>query len=170
MPNLRKNLAALSRLALLGKLLVGALLAFHGWLLARRLLAGDLFDDGVLWRWLGAAALLLFWLLQRHFARDLSLRQRRRSSLAFWSLVLVLHLGVPASPAAGPAIAALPLTELGGLAVPLLAAVLLLHAGSLLAGRRSPLAFAVARRDRIRPGLRSGFLPQVSCRPPPSRL
>jgi hypothetical protein len=170
MQRLWKSLAAESRLAQLGKLLVAALLLFHGWLLARRLFAGELFDYEVLWRWLGAAALLVFWRLQRHAARGLSARQQRRSSLAFWSLVLVLHIGVPASPAAGPAIAALPLTELGNLAVPLLAAVLLLHAGSLLAGRRSPLRFSAVRRDRARLGLRSGFLPQVSCRPPPARL
>jgi hypothetical protein len=160
-------------LALLGKLLLGAMLVFHGWLLAKRLASGELFDSGAAWRWLGAAGLLFFWALQRRLAKSLSPRARRRSGLAFWSLVLVLHAGAPMDGAisgAGQALAAVPLAELGSFALPLLAAFLLLEAARRLdAGRRlSPLSSA-ARHPRKRLDLRAGFLPQVSCRPPPAR-
>lgn len=156
-------------LALLGKLLLGAMLVFHAWLLARRLGSGELFDSGAAWRWLGAAGLLFFWALQRRLAQSLSPRARRRSSLAFWSLVLVLHSGAPIQ-SAGHTLAAMPLAEIGSFALPLLAAFLLLESSRRLAGGGllSPLR-AAARHPRKRLDLRAGFLPQVSCRPPPAR-
>lgn len=156
-------------LALLGKLLLGAMLVFHAWLLAKRLGSGELFDSGVAWRWLGAAGLLFFWVLQRRLAKSLSPRARRRSSLAFWSLVLVLHGGAPMD-GAGQALAAVPLAEIGSFALPLLAAFLLLETARQLdsGGLLSPLR-AAARHPRKRLDLRAGFLPQVSCRPPPAR-
>ncbi len=163
-----KSLAADSRLVRLGQLLVGALLLFHAWLLAKRLASGELFDSGIAWRWLGAAALLLFWGVQRRLARELSPRVRRRSHLAFWSLVLVLHVGVPAAPGE-PALKALPLSDLGQLALPLFAAFLLLSGGALVASRQPALISCPARRAPDGSALRTGFLPQLSCRPPPRR-
>jgi hypothetical protein len=73
-------------LRLLGLLLV----AFHGWLLARRLLDATVAEPAVLLRWLGAVALLGGALLARR--RGLSLLSGR-SGLVFWLLVLVLHVG-----------------------------------------------------------------------------
>jgi hypothetical protein len=161
-------------LALLGKLLLGAMLVFHGWLLAKRLASGELFDSGAAWRWLGAAGLLFFWALQRRLAKSLSPRARRRSGLAFWSLVLVLHAGAPMDGAlfktAGHTAAALPLAEIGSFALPLLAAFLLLETARRLAGAGLPsLLPAAARSPRRRFDLSAGYLPQVSCRPPPVR-
>jgi hypothetical protein len=156
-------------LALLGRLLLGAMLLFHGWLLARRLGSGELFDSGVAWRWLGAAGLLFFWVLQRRLAKSLSPRARRRSGLAFWSLVLVLHAGAPLD-GTGHALAAVPLTEIGSFALPLLAAFLLLETSRRLdAGCLLSPPCPAGRQPRNRLDLRAGFLPQVSCRPPPAR-
>lgn len=156
-------------LALLGKLALGVMLLFHGWLLARRLGSGELFDSAVAWRWLGALGLLFFWVLQRRLAKTLSPRGRRRSDLAFWSLVLVLHGGAPIDHA-GATLGAMPLAELGSFALPLLFVFLLLETARRLAARGLPSPLRAApRRRRPRPGLRAGFLPQVSCRPPPAR-
>lgn len=167
MKRLWKGFATAPLLAQLGQLAFGALLLFHVWLLARRVSAGALFDATVLWRWLGACGLLLFWRLQRHLADQLSVRARKRSNLAFWVLVLVLHSGVPA---AGPAISAIPLTELSHLALPLLAALLLIETlGALIASRKLSRRFARSRFDMRRRALQAGFLPQLSCRPPPTR-
>lgn len=167
MKKLWNGFTALSRPAQLGRLLLGVLLLFHAWLLARRLDSGQLFDSAVGWRWLGAFGLLLFWRLQRHLARPLSSRARRRSNLAFWVLALVLHSGVPA---ADPAFSAIPLTELGNLGLPLLAAFLLLETlGALVAARTPALRRTVHGCDRPWRDLQAGFLPQLSCRPPPSR-
>lgn len=166
MKRLWKGFATASLLAQLGQLTFGALLLFHAWLLARRLSDGA-FDSSVLWRWLGACGLLLFWRLQRHLAGQLSVRARKRSNLAFWVLVLVLHSGVPA---AGPAISAIPLTELSHLALPLLAALLLIETlGALIASRKLSLRFARSPSEMRRRALQAGFLPQLSCRPPPTR-
>jgi hypothetical protein len=158
---------ARARVAPLGRLLLGVMLLFHGWLLARRLESGDLLDAAVLWRWLGALGLLLFWAFQRRLASRLSPRARRSSNLAFWSLVLVLHSGLPAAPP-GQAPAGIPLAEIGTLALPLLAALFLLDTAARLAAIARPAwRGAFASRDRGRRERRAGYLPQVSCRPPP---
>lgn len=170
MNRLWKGLDQRIRLAPVGKILLGALLLFHGWLLLRRLSSGELFDSEIVWRWLGALALLLFWGLERRLAARLSPRARRRSDLAFWSLVLILHSGgVPMTPA-GQLLAAMPLAEIGALALPLLVAALVAETvGALLA---SPLPRSLragfSSLDRARLHLATGFLPQVSCRPPPA--
>lgn len=163
-----KSFFAPTRLAPLGWLLLGALLLFHVWLLARRVAEGELLEAGVLWRWLGAFALLLFWGLQRRLAHRLSPRARRSSGLAFWTLVLLLHGGgLPMAPV--PGMAALPLAEVGTLALPLLAVFLLLErAGAAAADPLPAWRGARVRRERGRLALAAGFLPQLSCRPPPA--
>lgn len=162
-----RSIFAPARLAPLGWLLLGALLLFHAWLLARRVADGELLEAGVLWRWLGAFALLLFWGLQRRLAHRLSPRARRSSSLAFWTLVLLLHGGVPVAPA--PGMATLPLAEVGTLALPLLAVFLLLDRIGAFAADRAPAWRGIRlRREGGRLALAAGFLPQLSCRPPPA--
>lgn len=171
MSRLPKGLLQRNRIALtLGQLLLGALLVFHAWLLFRRLDSGALFDSTVVWRWLGALLLLVFWGLERRLATRLTPHARRRSDLAFWSLVLLLHTGgAPITPA-GVMLQAIPLAEIGSLALPVLAAVLLLET---LAAALPSTGQASLRRGRLalhslRHALSSGFLPQVSCRPPPA--
>ena len=168
----RKNLFQRNRIALtLGQLALGALLVFHGWLLLRRLASGDLFDSAVVWRWLGALLLLLFWGLERKLAKRLSPHARRRSDLAFWSLVLLLHTGgAPITPA-GVMLQAIPLAEIGSLALPLFAAVLLIETfgAALRASGQATLRRSRLILHPLRHALSSGFLPLVSCRPPPAR-
>lgn len=162
-----KRFAACARLAPLGWALLGVLLVFHAWLLMRRVAAGELLETGVLWRWLGAFALLVFWGLQRRLADRLSPRARRSSGLAFWTLVLLLHGGLPAAPA--PGLAPLPMAEAGTFALPLFAVFLLLYRAAALAtesGPTRPLFRLRRRRERL--ALATGFLPQISCRPPPA--
>ena len=81
---------------------VTALLAFHAWILWRRLVDGVFFEAEIIFRWLGAALVggAALWLR----CQGVSLL-RGRPAAVFWLAVFVLHAGGPA-----------PLTDVGALA------------------------------------------------------
>jgi hypothetical protein len=147
-----------------------ALAAFHAWLLALQVAAGELNDPWVIFRWIAAGALVAALVAVRLNGESI----RGRKSIAIWVLAALLH-----GPAAGDLTA-----NLDSLALPetvatsvlqlvsstVLAIGLWLLAG-ILAGRRSSLsiqpafvpAFSAAGR------LAAGITPQFSPRPPPLR-
>jgi hypothetical protein len=85
-------------LPLLARAAAGTLVAFHAWLLLRRLADDSIGQPEVLLRWLGAAALAAGAVAMRR--RGLRLLSGR-SGLVFWLLVLLLHVGASPLPADG---------------------------------------------------------------------
>jgi hypothetical protein len=147
-----------------------ALAAFHAWLLALQVAAGELNDPWLIFRWLAAAALVAALAAVRRNGGSFW----GRKGIAIWVLAALLH-----GPAAGELT-----TNLDSLALPetvttsvlqlvsssVLAIGLWLLAG-ILAGRRSSptvqLAFVPAFSAAGR--LAAGVTPQFSPRPPPLR-
>ncbi len=137
----------------------------HVELLAERLLAGELTDPGIALRWAGSAVLLAGFLLLR---RRMPSMRSRRAAVAFWTLVLVVHLAflVPGGlelehVALAPLWAALPKAFAG-------AALIAALAGLLVAGLPAPAPAARDRRVRSAPLLTApGFARLVPPRAPP---
>lgn len=79
------------RLGRLGfSIAVAAVVAYHFWILAHRLLDASISEVPVLSRWISALLLgIAAWLLRRH-RRSLF---EGRTAFAFWLLVLLLHVG-----------------------------------------------------------------------------
>jgi len=145
---------------------IAAVVAYHLWLLAHRLLDTTIAELPVLSRWLAAALLGgAAWALRHHRRSPL----RGRAALVFWLLVLVLHLGpapLEATAAHGGELwLVLPIGAASGLAFELLRAPV---------GRLTPAAERTAdvpRRPRRRAPLRplaAGVTPAAFApRPPP---
>jgi len=148
-----------------GALTFLVLVAFHAQLLARRVLDGSILEPAIALQWAGAVVLLG---VLAHLRRQGVALLRGRTALAFWLLVLVLHL-VPATPAA-------PLDrEHTDLLLVLPAAwvvslVVFLSALGALLGARLPRPRRATRRDDRRrgpPALLPGVDPRRFARPPP---
>ena len=77
---------------------IAALVAFHSVLFAERLRDLSILEPGVAIQWVGAAVLLA---LLAYFKKQLVPLLTGRSAIAFWLLVLLLHL-VPAAAATPP--------------------------------------------------------------------
>lgn len=146
------------------------LVAFHGWVFARRLVDGTLFQADVLLRW-AASALVVAAFVALSRAGGSLLRGRR--AVALWLLVALLHAGVaaPVTPV-GEALSDLPLGALGVVALPAAFSLDLLAAVALLALVAVALASPSVRTTRgaLRPArvrVLAGLYPPVFRRPPP---
>jgi hypothetical protein len=149
----------------MGGLAVGTLTVFHALLLAERLRDQSILEPAVALQWAGTVALLGFLVWLRRQGVPLL---RGRAALAFWLLVLLLHL-VPATPAT---LADWEHTDLL-LALPasgMVSLVVALTALAVLAGTRLPLlrpaTWHRGRQDDpppLEPGVRS----RLCARPPP---
>lgn len=160
-------------LSALGRAAYLALVAFHAWLLVRRLQEGDLDQAGVLGRWLWAFALAAgFWGLRRLARRpgsNAGAFRRRRCQWLLWALVLALHGGgAPLTPF-GQTLQELPLAELSWLLLPIALLDTLAGRGA-GAWRPSP----GRRADAGRPAWHLPARPLPACqllsRPPPALL
>lgn len=159
----------LSRLALaLGATLGAALVVFHIALFARRIEDLSILQPAVALQWLGTLFLLGF---LGYLRRQRVSLFAGRSSLAFWLLVLLLHL-VPGTPSTlldwehADLLLALPTTWL-------LVATLLLAALRILPGAtivRPAPSFRLRRTRRGPPTLDPSLAPRLFARPPPSAL
>ncbi len=159
----------LSRLGLaLGATMGAALVVFHIALFARRIEDLSILQPAVALQWLGTLVLLGFLGYLRYQRVSLF---AGRPALAFWLLVLLLHL-VPGTPTTlldwehTDLLLALPTTWL-------LVATLLLAALRVLAMARMPRPAPSARCRRTRrgpPGLDPGLTSRLFARPPPSAL
>jgi len=158
-----KRLAGVS-----GALFIGALVLFHAVLFAQRLRDQTILEPGVALQWIGALGVLAFlWFLR---CRRASLF-KGRSGLAFWLLVLLLHL-LPATPANllewehTDLLIAIPTTWMMTVAVLLGAALSAL----LMALTARPELVTRRRRRRCSPAVDSGFHRHLYARPPPARI
>ena len=142
------------------------LLLFHAWLLLRRLSDGAFLERTVVFKWLWALALCGLWLGLRRLAVE---RRASRARLAFWILVILLHVGgTPLTPA-GEWLQVLPLAEVGALGLPLCLAAWALELAGTQSRRfcnRRRVSASIRElpqpvRDRFR------LFPNVFCRPPP---
>jgi len=148
----------------------GALVVFHGWLLAVQAAEGRLEDPWLTFRWIAAGGLLAALAAIRRSGHSLLSRQ----GIAVWALAAVLH---------GPAVATDFRSSINLLALPETAATSVLQqlvSISVLGITLWMLAGLLARRDRharlyagpvaadSRGGIfDDGFSPQYFSRPPP---
>lgn len=154
-------------------LLIAFLIAFHAVLLWQRVLDLSLFKPVPAIRWLATAALLVG--LYRLHRQGVSL-VRGRSAVVLWLLVLVLHVsfwGPLTEPSAtcdgwiGPGML---------LALPAISIILGIISPAIRRLLAKAFESAVLRRppdrslfgDRQAYTIRAGFLPTLSCRPPPA--
>lgn len=143
---------------------VSFLVAFHAWLLALRLVEGQLGDPIVALRWL--AALLLVAALASLRRAGVPLAWGRKG-FAFWVLVVVLHWTATPAAERGVPVEEL-LLKLPGTVVTLAAFALLAVAGGRSVQPRHP----PAREERVAAQwlgpATHGFLPALAARPPPA--
>lgn len=164
----RKLLVSLS-----ATLLTALLIAFHAVLLWQRVLDLSLFKPVPAIRWLATAALLIgLYRLRRRGVSPL----RGRTAIVLWLLVLLLHVSfwgpLPAATStfedwagAGLLLALPAITIVLGLIFPSIWK-LLARAHESVESRGLPdVAFV---RDSQSYAIRAGFLPLLSCRPPPA--
>lgn len=141
---------------------VTILVLFHLLLLADRIARASILDPATSLRWLGAAAVLGLALVFRRSGWSLT---SGRSGLAFWALILLVHLGAGGAPLDAHQA---PLVLLGsGLAAGALLALAAPAPGGRrrIASARRPAAPRALRAPRLRlPDLLFGFVP----RPPPA--
>lgn len=151
----------------LGVLAAGTLVIFHALLFAERLRDLTILQPGVALQWIGTLFLLTFlaYLKRRHVSL-----LRGRSALAFWLLVLLLHLtpAVPSSPVAvehADLLLALPTSWMSAGTLWLALALTALLVGvSLSSGLQAPRP---RHSRRGAPALAAGFRSRLFARPPP---
>lgn len=161
-PSTSRRIATLAVRSVLGAG-AAALVVFHAALFAGRLRDASIAEPRVAASWLGAVALVVAAALLR--SRGYSLF-RGRSGFAFWTVVLLLHLGfTPGAPA-------LRAEQLLGLPLELAAGALLAATAIALglSGTRgtAPPTLAIRPRPRARSPLALGAVPaRFAPRPPP---
>lgn len=153
-------------------LLVFFLIAFHAILLWQRVLDLSLFKPVPAIRWLATAALLVG--LYRLHRRGVSLLQGR-SAIVLWLLILLLHVSFWAPlpelssacddwTGAGLLLALPAITIVLGIISPSIRKLLVRVLESAVFRDFPRVAFIGDRQSYV---IRAGFLPTLSCRPPP---
>ncbi len=164
---------AVARLAC--RVLVALLVIHHAVLLWQRVATQTLFDPAVALRWAATLGLLLAFLRLRRTGISLVWGHK---AVAMWLLVLLLHVSF-SGPLADSTESTLDLTPGSGLllAIPATGAVVALLLTLLrlvFLSRRDRTCTATLRSNLVEveanPSRRESWLPQLSCRPPPSQL
>jgi hypothetical protein len=139
---------------------VAALVLFHGWLVARRLSDPATLPPSVLFRWLGAFAVVAALLWLRRLGLPLF---HGRKALAVWTVALLLHVNAGAAPLAGDATSGsapetLVLVLPGALSVATASALLLLATV-----RKHPLPASARRASLFHPPAGAKHLAPCLC-------